>query len=61
MKYLPIFVFIFQIIPFSPQAQNSKNAELTILASEGKHTISRHIYGHFQRASGKVYLRRHLG
>jgi alpha-N-arabinofuranosidase len=35
------------------RAQNGTKAELTILANEGKHNISKHIYGHFSEHLGR--------
>jgi alpha-N-arabinofuranosidase len=53
MKNHSIFVFLFFLALINLHAQTAKKAELTILAREGKHTISRHIYGHFSEHLGR--------
>jgi alpha-N-arabinofuranosidase len=53
MNNLSIFLFLFLSTFNYLQAQNTKKAELTVLAGEGEHTISRHIYGHFSEHLGR--------
>jgi alpha-N-arabinofuranosidase len=53
MNNLSIFLFLFLTTFNYLQAQNTKKAELTVLAGEGEHTISRHIYGHFSEHLGR--------
>lgn len=53
MKKLSIIIFLCQLILVSLYAQNNKKAELTVLANEGKHTINKHIYGHFSEHLGR--------
>jgi alpha-N-arabinofuranosidase len=45
---ISIFFFNNQLM-----AQNTQKAELTVLANEGKHTINKHIYGHFSEHLGR--------
>ena len=53
MKNPYILILAFLVLSVGLQAQNAKTAELTILANEGQHTISKHIYGHFSEHLGR--------
>ncbi len=53
MKKLLLLFLIYTLFQQNNYSQDLKTAKVSILADEGQHTISKHIYGHFSEHLGR--------